>query len=176
MPIGKYTRKIIPVKDRLLSKRSIQPNGCWHWTGHVSRYGYGKINVGGVIKPAHRVSYEEFVGPIPEGTEPDHTCHDPRECSGGVTCPHRRCFNPEHIEPVTREKNASRERSCHRAINPAVMALGQQAAAKKKRERTHCVNGHEFTPDNTSMKAGYRRCKECHRESMRVTQPPSPAS
>jgi len=30
--------------------------------------------------------------------------------------------------------------------------------------RPRCPNGHEFTPENTRMKAGARVCRTCHRE------------
>lgn len=29
--------------------------------------------------------------------------------------------------------------------------------------RTHCKNGHEFTPENTAQKSGYRSCKACRK-------------
>jgi hypothetical protein len=32
------------------------------------------------------------------------------------------------------------------------------------RRKTHCVNGHEFTPENTRVtKRNTRQCKECER-------------
>jgi hypothetical protein len=32
--------------------------------------------------------------------------------------------------------------------------------------KTHCVHGHEFTPENTYItSAGHRRCQACHRRS-----------
>lgn len=44
------------------------------------------------------------------------------------------------------------------------LKLGGKASGAKKREATHCVNGHEFNEKNTSItKQGWRRCKECHR-------------
>jgi len=33
--------------------------------------------------------------------------------------------------------------------------------------KTHCINGHEFTPDNTYDHGGNRGCKTCHREQCR---------
>lgn len=33
--------------------------------------------------------------------------------------------------------------------------------------RTHCKNGHEWTPENTGQQKGGRRCKACHREKVR---------
>lgn len=38
------------------------------------------------------------------------------------------------------------------------------------RSRTHCVNGHEFTDDNTRMERGRRICKACHRDVCRSSR------
>ncbi len=38
----------------------------------------------------------------------------------------------------------------------------------KPRERTHCPHGHEYTPENISIQAGNRICRECHRLRGRV--------
>lgn len=67
------------------------PGGCWEWTGHLIN-GYGSI--GGRL--AHRVSYMEIVGQIPDGLELDHLCRNTL------------CLNPEHLEPVTKRENLRR--------------------------------------------------------------------
>lgn len=45
---------------------------------------------------AHRVAYEEIMGPVPEGLELDHLCRT------------RSCVNPSHLEPVTHRENMNR--------------------------------------------------------------------
>lgn len=76
--------------------------GCWEWLGPTNAAGYGKISLwdSEARKKSsayvHRVSYEEFVGPIPEGMTLDHLC-----CN-------RACVNFDHLEPVTLEENARR--------------------------------------------------------------------
>ncbi|MFI1562215.1 HNH endonuclease [Streptomyces sp. NPDC020490] len=72
------------------------PGGCWVWTGSVESKGYGAPTINGAKRPAHRVAYEDLVGPIPEGLHLDHLCRV------------RRCVNPEHLEPVTSRENALR--------------------------------------------------------------------
>ena len=69
------------------------PNsGCWVWLGAGGGGGYGRIGV----KFAHRVVYEELVGPIPEALVLDHLCRV------------KPCVNPYHLEPVTHAVNVSR--------------------------------------------------------------------
>jgi hypothetical protein len=64
------------------------------------------------MKKAHRVFYELLVGPIPDGYQLDHTCHNRDDgCVGGPTCTHRACVNPAHLEPVTGKVNSLRGKS-----------------------------------------------------------------
>jgi len=103
-----------PVLERIEARTVRQENGCWHFTGSLYK-GYGQIQTGsnydGTRKPrqVHRVAYEILVGPIPEGLQLDHTCHnDDPLCPGGDVCLHRRCWNPAHLEPVTPGENTRR--------------------------------------------------------------------
>lgn len=54
------------------------------------------------------------------------------------------CLRPEHLDPVTNRENQRR---------------GKHGVLK-----THCVNGHEFTPENIYIqpKAGTRSCRVCY--------------
>lgn len=92
---------------------------CWLWTrctnrGNASdadpfpRGGYAQARWEGKVQRVHRVVYTLLVGPIPADRPClDHTCHDPASCTGGQ-CIHRRCVNPEHLEPVTNAENKRR--------------------------------------------------------------------
>lgn len=88
--------------ERITSRVTINPEtGCWDWqSGSRTLDGYGTFVEG----YAHRVSYETFVGPIPEGYQVDHLCN------------RTRCVNPTHLEPVTPAENmrrvAERRSSC----------------------------------------------------------------
>jgi hypothetical protein len=86
------------------------PDECWPWTGWCHWNGYGQYGVKGE-RLAHRLAYEYEVGPIPEGLVLDHLCHtrDP-SCADNEKCPHRKCCNPAHHEPVTRRENIARGR------------------------------------------------------------------
>jgi hypothetical protein len=70
--------------------------GCWIWTAAMSNTGYGSIGVEGKTCHAHRIAYELWVGPIPEGAQIDHLCRE------------RACVNPAHLEVVSAQENAKR--------------------------------------------------------------------
>lgn len=138
-------------EQRLLARRAIQPNGCWHWTGGINEDGYGRCGYQGKSGTnVHRVAYEVFVGPIPDGMTINHKCHDEDpNCLGG-RCPHRRCFNPDHLAAVTMADNI----------------LSGKTSAAFNAAKVECVNGHAFTPDNTYIRPdGARGCRTCRRES-----------
>lgn len=72
-------------------------DGCWIWHGYVNERGYGRIVLDHATKRyAHRVAYTILRGPIPFGTELDHTCLV------------ERCVNPWHLEPVSHTENVAR--------------------------------------------------------------------
>jgi hypothetical protein len=131
---------ILPLKDRLLAKFEVdEDTGCWVWHGGTAK-GYGVIRAHGRQQQAHRISYELFVGPIPEGLDIDHLCRN------------RPCVNPAHLEPVTRRENLFR---------------GDTIPARNA-AKTHCGRGHEYTPDNTVFaRDGSRDCKTCRNERRR---------
>lgn len=116
---------------------------CWLWRGAIEpgHRGYGRMNIEGRSRVAHRVGYELLVGPIPEGLQLDHLCRV------------RRCVNPEHLEPVTPRENLLRGKT-----------LAAANAAK-----THCPVGHAYTPENTifDAKRRIRSCRECSRRRSR---------
>ena len=140
--------------DRLLGKVCVCPSGCWIWLGVIANTGYGEVRFLGRKWLAHRLSYENFVGPIPDGLVIDHLCRQPS------------CINPAHLEPVTIGENVRR---------------GMSLAAQRARQ-TECLRGHPFDDTNTSIRAnGSRRCRRCAAEAMRArraraaTTNPNPA-
>lgn len=80
------------IKTRIFKRRTIE-NGCWLLKPSPSNKGYAKIEVNGVNKRAHRISYETFVGPIPKGLLVLHHCDV------------RHCVNPEHLWIGTHKDN-----------------------------------------------------------------------
>ncbi|MFE5301833.1 HNH endonuclease signature motif containing protein [Streptomyces sp. NPDC056632] len=135
-------------KDRCLS-RVTKTDTCWLWSGTLTKDGCGSFRFG-LTNAAHRASYLLFVGPIPEGLQVDHVCHNWDEtCAGGDTCRHRRCVNPAHLEAVTKRDNVLRGKT-----------IAAIAAAK-----THCPEGHPYDEANTIFRNsdGARVCRACRR-------------
>jgi hypothetical protein len=84
-------------------------DGCWHFSGSIASNGYGRFFTTDGVVAAHRFAYEETVGPVPDGLDLDHLCHNrDRSCPGGWDCAHRRCVNPAHLEPASRSLNMKR--------------------------------------------------------------------
>lgn len=118
---------------------------CWLWLGTCNHQGYGQISIRQRKVRVHRFAYTLCVGPIPEGLTLDHLCRV------------RNCVRPDHLEPVTQRINLLR---------------GETIAARAAR-KTHCPQGHEYSPENTYRylpKSGSRArmCRACDRDRHRV--------
>lgn len=140
---------------RFMRQVTVQPDGCWYWTGRLTPNGYGRhrIRPGQPERVAHRIIYEHHHNaPVPDGMQLGHTCHDQAlergECDGGADCPHRRCVNPEHVEAQTPKENT---------------LLSNHFQRRKER----CPQGHEYTEENTARRHGRRYCRACNRDRKR---------
>lgn len=140
-------RKRLDTLERLERHLVPEPNtGCLLWTGTTCR-GYGRTmypNKERTVGLAHRLMYILKKGPIPDGAVVRHLCDTPT------------CCNPDHLALGDQKDNA----------------LDMLRAGRNRNQntgRTHCKNGHEFSPENTrvSYKKGkykmiaLRRCHTC---------------
>ena len=115
---------------------------CWLWRGNQFRNGYGYFGVTeGEGRLAHRFSYEELVGPIPEGLTIDHLCRV------------RACVNPSHLEAVTLRENIRR--------------IPHPNRAKTHCPNGHAYEGDNLY---LNPKTGARICVECGRARSREWQ------
>lgn len=140
-----------PFMDRRMWDRMLVGDGCWEWTGGTYG-GYGVFAVtSAVTVRVHQLVYRIFNGSVPKGTVLDHLCHTAdASCPGGPTCRHRRCFNFDHLEPVTILQNTLRGRT--------------HAAA------TSCPQNHPYDEANTyTGPDGRRHCRACQRERSRLS-------
>lgn len=101
---------------------------CWTWVGPISTSGYGRYK----HAYAHRWSYEQHVGPIPEGLHIDHLCRN------------RLCVNPAHLEAVTQAENN------RRSMAPRIILWREN----------RCHRGHDLNEAYVDRK-GFRSCRAC---------------
>lgn len=129
---------------KVLSNIKVNERGCWVWQGYCNpQWGYGHTSWQGIEWAVHRLMWYLMKGPIPEGKILCHECDNPP------------CCNPDHLWPGTDQENhVDKTRKGRHHYDPAV--------------KTHCKQGHEFTPENTRMtpvegRPGLfrRQCRTC---------------
>ena len=131
---------------RFSRKIQVNDNGCWEWQGTKDSQRYGRLKVNGKPIFAHRFSYSIFKGPLQPGLCIMHTCDNPP------------CCNPEHLRQGTHGDNMRDKVNKGRCY---------------WKKQTHCVNGHEFTVENTYIRPSRpteRYCVRCKRESVRLAK------
>jgi hypothetical protein len=107
--------------ERFQAKYIINADNCWIWQASKMSNGYGVFtDTGRKTITAHRWSYTYFKGAIPDGLVIDHICRQPS------------CVNPAHLQAISQSENIKRS-----------------LFARNRGVRTHCSNGHEYTPKNT---------------------------
>lgn len=126
-----------PLHIRIQNNVLIDDSGCWRWRRSLKPNGYAQMGIPGLgMRYAHRVAYEVWKGPIPDGLQIDHLCRV------------RDCCNPDHLEAVTCRENLVRGTGFV-AVHVAT---------------THCPTGHPYDDRNTVIGTkGERACLACKR-------------
>lgn len=131
-------------RERLIRGR-LQPRKECLLQGTIKKWGHRRVQLyfNGKRREffVHRLVMLAFVGPVPEGMEVCHNNGDPTD---------NRLTN---LRYGTRSDN-ERDKVRHGTHNFA--------------HRTHCPQGHEYTPENTGNDRGRRRCLACNRDRCRA--------
>jgi len=129
-------RKATPWQQRLIRAAD---SDCWLFSGSRTNDGYGCIHRNGKTVRLHRLAWEEANGPIPAGMRVCHTCDVPA------------CCNPAHLFLGTQQDN----------VTDMVNKGRFKGRSSLNALKTHCPQGHEYTPENTLTYRGMRSCKLC---------------
>ncbi len=122
--IENVLRRLMPIPE----------SGCMVWEGCTDERGYGLVTFHRKGWRVHRLVWEHFNGPIPEGLELDHLCRV------------HPCSNVHHLEPTTSQVNILR------GVGPAAICA----------RKTECLRGHAFDELNTYIDSlGRRICRAC---------------
>lgn len=111
-------------------------NGCIWWKGIIGSDGYPVLNVGGKQYRVSRLLCLIYHGLVfSSGYSALHKCGN------------KSCVNQEHLYVGTQAEN-----------NRDTVKHGHNVNSKK----THCLHGHEYTPQNTKiLRNGSRQCIMC---------------
>jgi hypothetical protein len=107
--------------SRFFSKVDFEgPNGCWVWKASSVK-GYGQFKYKDYQRSAHKLSFEHFYGPVPDGLCVCHTCHNSL------------CVNPNHLKLGTDQDNVDDKVAANR------QSQGAKVWAKRKSYRKNEV-------------------------------------
>lgn len=134
--------------SRIWDRICVTESGCWKWTGHTERGGYGKVYAGGRTWTLHCLTYTVFVGQIPDGLQMDHFRFPDAGCIG------RTCCRPDHVRPTTPRENI----------------LRSDGVAARNLAKTHCAKDHPLSGSNLYLHPdGGRVCKTCRLDNQRCS-------
>lgn len=118
---------------------------CWPWLGANAGEGYGGFQIDGRTNRATHLAL--ILSDRPRPSSRHLACH---------SCDNPPCVNPAHLWWGTFAENARDMSRKGRVVNQ----FGNQ-------NKTHCVNGHEYTPENTVPRPTGRNCRTCSRACWR---------
>lgn len=93
-PTGGTARRY-STPEETFANRTRREGDCLVWTANLGGNGYGRMQIAGKSKYAHRYAWERVNGPIPPHLVIDHICHNPA------------CVNIEHLRLASKSQNAA---------------------------------------------------------------------
>lgn len=150
-PLGRPT--LVSIEQRFWEKVE-RTATCWFWKAGRNPDGYGNFRINGKTEGAHRVAWKITYGAIPDGRQVLHRCDTPP------------CVNPNHLFLGDHDINMS-----DKAVKGRAPGTGkgddQHGLGARNRRKTHCKNGHAFSPENTyTNPQGHRACRICQNVSL----------
>jgi hypothetical protein len=127
------------ILSQLIAEPGLLDTPCLVWPKSAGKRRYGQVGLDGKSCYVHRLAWEHYVGPIPDGLTIDHLCFN------------KSCANTSHMEVVTQSENSRR---------------GSRRRYSPPRLTTHCHRGHPYSEKNTYITPdGGRQCRTCNREN-----------
>lgn len=102
-----------------LAARTKRVGECLEWTGDTSDSGYGNMRFEGRMRRAHTVAFILEHGPVPEGYELDHKCHNTL------------CVNTRHLRLATPKQNSENKAGPYRNSRSGVRGVYWHKASSK---------------------------------------------
>lgn len=157
LPLRDWPKKRSPLD--LLMEKVDQTDECWHWTAAKDAKGYGRFNYDGIVRFAHRVSYELHVGSLADSDILDHICRNTS------------CVRPEHLRIVTVKQNSENlEGSGRNGLGRGVIRYGSRFQAVVKHDGRQHWGGTYATAAEAATAAREVRLKlYTHNEADRVS-------
>lgn len=144
MPQGHYPRPTAVERFwKRVEKQDSEPDTCWLWTGPLDADGYGHHNEHRKNVPAHRFSYENFVGPIPEGKLVRHKCNNPP------------CIRPEHLELGTQKENIEDAVALGRHVHGETHGMVKITEATAKLVKSLLASGKKIKDVSSELNVGF---------------------
>lgn len=145
-PVPDYRHQHDAIMAKIKARIVVTDGGCWQWQG-FSKGGYGQTWWERPITVS-RLIYAAVYGAFDVDMDICHTCDNPG------------CCNPQHLFVAEHADN---------------MMDSIEKRRHAESERTHCPQGHEYTPENTEIKLTGKRgkgisraCRACQRARVRI--------